>query len=61
MKPHELGNIEERIGELRADMNAQFENLRADIRQLQWMVGVLIILMLANLTMTGAILLKLAS
>ncbi len=67
-----LRNVEERVGELRADMNAQIGELRidmekrfgevqADMRLLKWMFGVTITFMIANFTLTGAILLKLAS
>ncbi len=52
-----LRNIEERIGNLQTEM----VETRGRVTLLAWMVGVSIALALANLTMTGAILLRLAS
>ena len=39
----------------------QIAELRSDVRLLKWMIGVTITFMIANFTLTGAILLRLAS
>ncbi len=64
----QIRNTEDRVVELRADMDRQFGEVRAELVNMQgrinllaWMVGVSITLSILTLTMVGAILLKLAS